>query len=353
MQPTTDTPGGTTDPAPVTAMRREIDEQPDAVAATLDAVAPVVARLAAAVRERPIGTVLLLARGTSDHAAVYARYLLEARCGLVAGLAAPSIWTAYRPPLDLSRTLVLAVSQSGRTPEIVSALEHARGCGALTATLTNAADSPLAGAGEHALVTQAGVERSVAATKTFTTALAAVAAVAGALGAEECRPAALAALPDAMRRTLDATAPRVEDAAQRLREARAAVCVARGLALCVALEAALKLKETTGVWAEGYSAADLRHGPTAAARGLPALVLHAGGPLAADVAALAAELAAAGSDVVGVGVGHDLPVADGVSEDLAPLLLALPPQLLAERLAHLRGLDPDRPPGLRKVTLTY
>ena len=338
---------------PVTAMRREIDEQPEAVAETLDALGPVVERLARVVRARDVGTVLLLARGTSDHAAVYARYLFEARCGLVAGLAAPSLWTAYRPRLDLSRTLVLAVSQSGRTPEIVSALEHARACGALTAALTNGADSPLAATADHALVTEAGVERSVAATKTFTTALAAVAALAGALGAEACRSEALEALPEAMRRTLDLAAPTVGDMAHKLIDAQAAVCVARGMALSVALEAALKLKETTGVWAEGYSAADLRHGPTAAARGLPAVVLHGGGPLADDVRAVQEELEAAGSDVLAVGVDRDLPVVGGVAEELAPLILALPPQLLAERLARLRGRDPDRPPGLGKVTLTY
>jgi glucosamine--fructose-6-phosphate aminotransferase (isomerizing) len=334
-------------------MRREIDEQPAVVAATLEALTPVVGRLADAMRARDVGTVLLLARGTSDHAAVYGRYLLEARCGLVAGLAAPSIWTAYRPRLDLSRTLVLAVSQSGRTPEIVSALDHARGCGALTAALTNGADSPLAAGAEHRLVTLAGVEQSVAATKTFTTALAALAALAGALGAEACDDASLAAVPEAMRRTLDLAGPTIEDAARRLASAQAAVCAARGLALCVALEGALKLKEATGVWAEGYSAADLRHGPTAAARGLPALVFHGGGPLADDVEALATELEAGGSDVVGVGAGRDLPVSGGVAEELAPLLLVLPAQLVAERLARLRGRDPDRPPGLGKVTMTY
>ena len=141
-------------------MRREIAQQPAAVAATLAEVAAPAAALAAAVRARGLDRVVLVARGTSDHVAIYARYLLEARCALSASLAAPSLYTTYRPPVDLSRALVLGVSQSGQTPEIVAALEFAAGRGALTAALTNEAGSPLASAAGHALVTAAG-ERAV------------------------------------------------------------------------------------------------------------------------------------------------------------------------------------------------
>ena len=137
-------------------MRREIGEQPATVAATLAQVAAPAAALALVVRDRALDRVVLVARGTSDHVAIYARYLLEARCALSASLAAPSLYTTYRPPVDLSRALVLGVSQSGQTPEIVAALEFAAGRGALTAALTNEAGSPLADAVEHAIVTAAG-----------------------------------------------------------------------------------------------------------------------------------------------------------------------------------------------------
>ena len=333
-------------------MRREIAEQPAAVTATLAAVAAPAAVLAADVRARGLDRVVLVARGTSDHVAIYGRYLLEARCALSSSLAAPSLYTTYRPPVDLSRALVLGVSQSGETPEIVAALEFAAGRGALTAALTNEARSPLAIAAGHALVTAAGSEQSIAATKTFTTALAAIAELARALGAGDLAPG-LEALPDALAAAAGLPDELVERAARSLLEAEAAVCISRGYAYATALEAALKLKEVTGLWAEGFSAADLRHGPRAAALGLQALVFHAGGPLAGDVDGLERELEAAGSSVVSIGPGRPLPAAEGLCEELAPIALIVPAQLVAERLAVLRGRDPDHPPGLSKVTRTH
>ena len=333
-------------------MRREIAEQPAAVEATLAEVAGPAAALAAAVAARGLDRVVLVARGTSDHVAIYARYLLEARCALSASLAAPSLYTTYRPPVDLSRALVLGVSQSGQTPEIVAALEFAAGRGALIAALTNEAGSPLALAVEHALVTAAGEERSVAATKTFTTALSAIGELARALGASDLADG-LRSLPVALEAAAALPDELVRSAAEALLRAEAAVCVSRGYAYATALEAALKLKEVTGLWAEGFSAADLRHGPRAAALGLPALVFHAGGPLAGDVDALERELADAGSRVVSIGPGRSLPAADGLCEELAPIALIVPAQLVAERLALLRGRDPDKPPGLTKVTRTF
>ena len=333
-------------------MRREIAEQPAAVAATLAEVAAPVAALAGAVRERELDRVVLVARGTSDHVALYARYLLEARCALSASLAAPSLYTTYRPPVDLSRALVLGISQSGQTPEIVAALQFAAARGALTAALTNDHGSPLATAVEHPLVTAAGVEQSVAATKTFTTALAVVAELARALGAGDLAPG-LRALPGVLAAAVELSRELVESSARALIDAEAAVCISRGYAYAVALEAALKLKEVTGLWAEGFSAADLRHGPRAAALGLPAIVLHAGGPLAGDVDGLERELAEAGSPIISIGPGRPLPAAEGLCEELAPIALIVPVQLVAERLAVLRGRDPDRPPGLTKITETH
>ncbi len=334
----------------MSVMREEITQQAAGVERTLAATRPAAAALAADVRERGCEIVVLVARGTSDHAAIYARYLLEARCGLIASLAAPSLYTAYRAPVDLSRALVIGVSQSGETPEISSSLAYAKERGALTAGLTNGVGSELARMADHALVTAAGEERSVAATKTFTAQLAAVAALAEALGADGLEQ--LDAVPAAIEQALAGGEAAAHAAAADLVEAPAAACVARGFAYTVALEAALKLKETTGLWAEGFSSADLRHGPKTAAAGLPALVFHGGGPLGGDVDEMAAELAARGGRVISFGPGREIP-APVLSEELAPFTLVVGAQLLAERVSTLRGRDPDRPPGLTKVTRTH
>jgi glucosamine--fructose-6-phosphate aminotransferase (isomerizing) len=336
-----------------TRMRLEIAEQPAAVAATLEALGAPVAELVAELRARSIASVVLIARGSSDHAAVYGRYLLEGRCGLVTALAAPSLYTTYAAPVDLRHALAIGVSQSGETPEIVAALRYAAGRGALTACITNAGGSAIARAVEHPLVTRAGDERSVAATKTFTAQLAAFASLAAALGASTLARG-LASLPDLMTETIAIAEAPAALAAATLVDDDAAVCVARGFSYAVALEAALKLKETAAIWAEGFSSADLRHGPTAAVTSAtPALVLHAGGVFADDLERLEGELRARGARVVSIGPGRRLGTATPPCEELAPFTLVLPAQLLAERLARLRGYDPDHPRGLRKVTETH
>jgi glucosamine--fructose-6-phosphate aminotransferase (isomerizing) len=335
-----------------TRMRLEIGEQPAAVAATVTALAEPSRALAAAMRAWDVDRIVLIARGSSDHAAVYGRYLLEGRCGLVTALAAPSLYTTYEAPVDLRGALAIGVSQSGATPEIVSALSYATSRGALTAAITNEADSPLARAADHPLVLQAGDERSVAATKTFTAQLAAFAALAAALGARAVGEG-LAQLPELMRETIASSEAACDEASAGLVADEAAVCVARGFSYAVALEAALKLKETSAVWAEGFSSADLRHGPTAAVtRATPALVFHAGGALEGDIVALEDELRRRGAPVISVGPAGDLPTATPPCEELAPFTLVVPAQLVAERLARLRGRDPDQPAGLRKVTET-
>jgi glucosamine--fructose-6-phosphate aminotransferase (isomerizing) len=338
---------------PATRMRSEIGEQPAAVANTLEGLRGPAEALSAALRARSVDRVVLVARGSSDHAAVYGRYLLEGRCGLVTALAAPSLYTTYAAPVDLRGALAIGVSQSGETPEIVSALSYARSRGALTAGITNDAGSSLARSVEHPLVTCAGDERSVAATKTFTAQLAAFAALAAALGASELRTG-LAVVPRLMEQTIELSEDAAARAAATLAADDAAVCVARGFSYAVALEAALKLKETCAIWAEGFSSADLRHGPTAAVTSAtPALVFHAGGALEDDVEQLERELRARGAALISVGPGRELPTAGAPCEELAPFTLVIPAQLLAERLARLRGRDPDRPLGLLKITETH
>jgi glucosamine--fructose-6-phosphate aminotransferase (isomerizing) len=346
-----------TTPAPsqgATRMAREIAEQPAAARRTLDHLLPQRERLRslAAGRRR----VLMVARGSSDNAAIYGRYLLEVAAGVPAGLAAPSVATHYGAHLDLSDTLVVSVSQSGATAEIVETQQWARRCGAATVAVTNVADSPLAAEADVALVTQAGPELAVPATKTYLAQVLALAVLADALGAD--LGDSLARVPDAVASLLAAD---VTDAARALASADEVVVSGRGLLLGTALETALKLEETCLRPVRGYSYADLRHGPISVVTGgvLAVLVAAADGPLAQPMEELADDLRTRGARILGIGgtaafagrcdvhlAGPDLP------EVVAPIASIVPAQLTIERLARDLGLDPDNPRGLAKVTRT-
>ena len=368
-------------------MRAEIAEQPEALRRTLDAVATQVGALEALGRETR--QVLFIARGSSDNAAVYGQYLCSVRAGRLASLAAPSVATVYRADLDLRGVLAVAVSQSGATEEIVTSLQWARRCGARTVAVTNVAGSPLTAAADVALITQAGRELAVPATKTYTTQLAALAVLALSLGrgpaagptaapggpsAAPGDPGGLAAapgdpeagleelwrVPDAVEAMLE-SAPAAEALAGRLTGADTLVVSGRGFAYSTALELSLKLKETCYVTAVGLSYADLVHGPIAILdAGTPALLVAAvDGPMLPEMTGLARRIAATGADVYGIGGDRELAAAcrstlcgPSLPEHLAPFALVVPGQLLVEALARAKGLDPDAPRGLDKVTQT-
>lgn len=347
---------------PETQMLREIREQPAALERTLGALLPLrddVCRVAGGRRH-----VLFVARGSSDNAAVYGRYLLEAHSGVSAGLAAASIATHYRRRLDLGDTLVVSVSQSGATQEIVETQAWAADCGAATIAVTNVAGSDLAAAADLSLVTEAGHELAVPATKTYLTQLAAMAVLGTALTQDAAdRTAldeALQRTPGEVQRLVDA-ADAVEPAVELLAGAADTVVSGRGLLMGTALEVALKLEETCLRPVRGYSYADLRHGPISVVDEdvVAVLVAAQDGPLVGALRELAGDLSRRGARVVGLGgdsgfaaachvavPGPDLP------EAVAPLGLAVPGQLAIERLARRLGLDPDAPRGLAKVTQT-
>ncbi len=340
-----------------TLMAREIAEQPQAVARTLDALLPLVPELGALAAGRR--RVLLVGRGTSDNAAVYGRYVCEALAGVPAALAAPSIATHYRAALDLSDTLVVSLSQSGSTGEIVETQAWARAAGGATLAVTNTAGSPLAEQADLAFVTQAGPERAVPATKTFTTALAAVALLLPALAGRE--PAGLRALPEALADAVARGGEAAVAAAALAARPGGVVVTGRGLTFPVALETALKLEETCLRPVRGLSYADLQHGPRAVLDDSRAVVVVAPpeGPVLPDLTAFTASLAATGCAVVGLGGdaalgAHCDPWLPGpaLDEALSALTTAVLGQLVAERLAAELGLDPDAPRGLRKVTQT-
>jgi glutamine---fructose-6-phosphate transaminase (isomerizing) len=301
---------------------------------------------------RPAG-IVVVARGSSDYAAIFGRYLLEAATGLPVALAAPSLHTLYDVKPRLEGWLALGVSQSGRTPEIATVLERFGAAGARTVAVTNDADSPLAQAASLHVGLEAGPE-AVPATKTFTAQLAAVALIAEALGPLPFGDGDWERLAPAVEGLLADPEP-AQRAVATLGDATELACVARGYLLCVALEAALKLREAAGVRAEGWSAADFRHGPVTVARGdLPLLAISAAGPAAADVADLAADLEAAGTTVLRLSDSPDadMPFAAGIAEPLATIPATVRAQQLALALARARGIDPDEPPGLAKVTRT-
>lgn len=347
-----------------TLMRREIEEIPDVVARLVAESAPELAAAAVAIGRADPGWIMIAGRGTSDHAAVYAQYLFETHLGLPTGLVKPSVTTIYGAQLDWSGGLVVAVSQSGRSPDVVEVVESARRSGALTLAITNEADSPLAAASELNLGCRAGHELAVPATKTYVAQLAALALLVGALRPSSGLGEALASVPDALRGTLDLTHAWLDGPADEvvgtLAATDRALLVSRGYNLATAFELALKLKETCGLFAEAYSTADFAHGPLVlAGAGVPTLAIRPGGEMGDLVDATVAAVAGRGGRTTVIG-GPDVAGRDGalalpypVPEALSPLLLVVPGQLLVEATARRRGISPDSPAGLGKVTLTH
>jgi glucosamine--fructose-6-phosphate aminotransferase (isomerizing) len=334
-------------------MAAEMAEQPRVLEDGLSRFDEHVAAVAA-IRPQRLAGVQFLARGSSDHAAVFGRYLVELVGGRPAGLVAPSLHTRYDARVDYRGHLVVALSQSGATPEIVTVLERLGAAGAVTVAVVNDPAGPLADVADAVLTLGAGIERAVPATKTVTGDLLALVAIAAALGSLPFDRSALAALPGAVATVLADPAPAAE-LALRWRAADRIVLSGRGLLAAAALEGALKLKEVAGVWAEGLSGADLLHGPIGAVGpAVPVLVFDDGGPLATDAGALVRRLGEAGAPVArcSPGPGAELSLPGDVPWGLATIPAVVRSQQLAHALASARGRDADAPPGLTKVTPT-
>jgi len=340
-------------------MAQEVAEQPAAIAATLEALRPLRGRIADLAQHSH--QILFVARGSSDNAAIYGRYLLEVHAGRTASMAAPSVATHYRRELDLSDALVVAISQSGRTSEIVQTQDWARRCGAATIAVTNVAGSPLAEAADLAMVTKAGVEQAVPATKTFTTQLTAMAVLATALAPD---PGALDADLDRVPAEIEkllANRVGVGEAVRMLERTNEVLVSGRGLAYAAAVETALKLEETCLRPVRGLSYADLRHGPIAIVDPqLVSIVVAAqDGPMLEGLTELLGDLRSRGALTIGIGGDAGFAAAADVSvagpdlpELVAPLGLVVAGQLVVEGLALALGLNPDAPRGLNKVTQT-
>lgn len=338
-----------------TRMQAEVAEIPAAARRFLATARAPLAAAAAALRAADPRLVVTVARGSSDHAATYLKYAVEIVAGIPVASVGPSIASIYGRRLRLEGAACLAISQSGRSPDIVEMTQGARAGGALTLALTNAAASPLAAAADHALPLAAGPERSVAATKSFVASVLAGLALLAEWREDAELAAAVAALPDQFARALACDWIPLAD---RLARASQAFVLGRGPGFAIASEMALKFKETSAIHAEAYSAAEVLHGPAAlVAAHFPVLALAVPDAALPQVAATAARLAGQGADVfltAPVAAAGTTPLAavEGVHPLTAPLVLAVTFYRFVEALARRRGLDPDTPPHLRKVTET-
>lgn len=343
---------------------QEIHEQPTVLANWLSTQLPTVQRIADAIRARDIEYVFLAARGTSDHAGVYAQYLWGSRNRLPVALAAPSLFTMYNETPRLEKALVVGISQSGQSPDIVSVLAEGRKQGAITLAVTNDTTSPLAQAAEHTIDIHAGPEKAVAATKTYTSTLLSLAALSLALDPNTSAADlnALHAVPDAAAEALQQSAE-AERIAQLCTSMGRCVVLGRGYNYATAQEWALKLKELSYVFADVYSTADFQHGPIAIIeRGFPVLAVAPSGAVFADQLALlqrlrddyGAELLVVSDSAEARALGHtSLTIPSTLPEWLTPIVGIIPAQLFCLHLTQSKGLNPEQPRTLRKVTLTH
>ena len=342
-------------------LHTEIQSQPDVLARLLDQESARVERLAGVLRAAQPRYVLIAARGSSDNAAVYGKYLFGALVGLPVALATPSLYTLYDQPPRVDGALVIGISQSGQSPDICAVVEHAQAAGVPTVAITNDPNSRLAQAATDVIALHADVERSIAATKTYTAQLMALALLAAHLSGQPARVAELAAVPDAVAATLGVQ-ERVIQAAERYRYMEKCVVIGRGYNYATAYELALKLKELTYVLAEPYSSADFRHGPLALIEdGFPVLVFAPQSRVYDEVVDLLKRLGERGAERLVISDGAEAlaeartPIALPVSlpEWLSPLTAIVPGQLFALALTLAKGYEPDHPRGLRKVTETH
>jgi glutamine---fructose-6-phosphate transaminase (isomerizing) len=339
-------------------LRDEIGQQPDVLARVIEENRGTVAAIVQALERRPPGFVLIASRGSSGNAARYGQHVFGRLNRLPVGFASPSLHTVYEAPPRLRDALVLGISQSGQSPDVVSVLEDATRQDQITVAVTNDPESPIAGAARHVLPLHAGPEQAVAATKTYSASLCAVAQLATVLAGDETLLRELSSIPASVARQIG------EVDAERAVEVAAAwqscAVVGRGPNYGTAFEIALKVKELTGITAEPYAPADLMHGPIAIVeRGYPLIVVAPSGPARPALEELLDAVRQRGGAPLIFSDEPKLVRAEelflrlvAVPEWLSPLVAVVPAQLLAAGIAERRGVDTDRPFGLSKVTLT-
>ena len=340
-------------------MLQEIGEQPAALEKTIAEERSKIQRLGVSLKQREIDLIVLVARGSSDNAALFGRYLLEITTGIPVSLSAPSVHTLYRAKLDLKHALVIGVSQSGEGEDINLVLDSARACGAFTIGITNEPSSSMVKLVDETLLMHGGKERSVAATKTFTGQMMLFYMLAAALAKDGCG-IECEAIPNLAARALEQK-PAIVELVQRYVFMENCVVVGRGLAYANAYEFALKLMETCYVVAERFSSADFLHGPVAMIErhfpvflfALPGVMLKGTKDLIERLRELSAETLVITGDLdTAAKCTRSIIMPREIDEFLAPIPYIIPAQLFAALLADAKGLDPDKPRSLSKVTRT-
>ncbi len=343
------------------SLREEILEQPQLVGRLLANQWDHIQMVAAEIRKREVNFIFLSARGTSDHAGLYAKYLWGAYNRLPIALAAPSLFSVYKQPPQLKNALVLGISQSGKSPDIVSVIAEGRKQGALTLSLTNAPQSPMAEASEYHVNVMAGPELAVAATKSYTAQLLSIALLSVALGEDKERLEAITRLPQALQAVLDMEES-IANFAKRYRFMNQCVICGRGYNYATAYEWSLKLKEMTYIVSEPYSSADFRHGPIAIVnQGFPVFAVMPSGAVYDDLLGLVKSLKQENQvDLLVVSDQQEaldmadvaIPLPQDIPEWLSPVASILAGQLFTYYLTEAKGFNTKSPRGLNKVTLT-
>ena len=340
---------------------QEIAEQPERLRRLLIDGADEVEDVARALRRRPVRHVVIAARGSSDNAARYAQYIFGAFNRLTVTLATPSLFTRYGAPPRMDDAIVVGISQSGESPDLVAVVEEGRRQGCPTLAITNAPGSPLTAVADYTLLLRAGPERSVAATKTYTAQLLSLAMLSVAASGDARRRDELQSVPDHVASALDTNESAVAAAAATLEDAGHGVVIGRGFNYATAFEIALKAKELAYFALEPYSAADFQHGPVALIEsGFGAIVVNVQGAVSGEVEDVLRAMVERGVRPVVLSnldsslalASAPLPLPAGIPEWLSPIAAVVPGQLLAFHLSRLRGFDPDEPRGLSKVTRT-
>jgi glutamine---fructose-6-phosphate transaminase (isomerizing) len=338
----------------------EIHQQPHVISNFVQNRMSEVALLGEILRAAPPRFILIAARGTSDNAAIYAKYLFSAINGVPVGLAMPSLTSLYQQTPDLTGGLVIGISQSGQSPDILAVMEDARRQKVPTLAITNKPDSPMAQKADHTIFIDAGEERSVAASKTYTAQLLAIAMLSACWKDDAGLIDDLSGIREHVEAALNEHNA-VEALAWRWRAKARLVVIGRGFNLCTSHEIGLKIKELVYMLTQSYSAADFRHGPIAMLEvGFPILAVAIKGPTSTDMRAIVSEIQGCKAEIALIsndeqmikGVELSVPLPPDLPEWLSPIVGVIPGQLLALNLALVKGLDPDKPRGLSKVTKT-
>ena len=342
-------------------LEKEIREQPAVLARVKASNADVLSALVSEIKSSNITNVLFAARGTSDHACIYAQYLFHRFLGIPCALATPSVLTAYGCEMKLEHTLVIGVSQSGRAQDVLSVLENGKKCGAITVAVTNNTASPMAQCAKYHLYCDAGEEISIAATKTFTSQMMLLAQLCAAWSGSEQLLAILDRVSDGAQTVLDTVPAQIEQIIARYRYMEDAFVLGRGMAYPIALEGALKILETNKIRVRGYASSDFQHGPLAqiSAKTL-VFVLAAKGPCFADALEMIGKIEKIGAELIVVTDDAELAqrqrfalqVPNLGCDCTAPYFMAMTMQLFALKLTEVKGIDPDQSEVLKKITIT-